>query len=77
MHSFTTALPFAGTALMSHQKPLTVAGLRRGSAAAGLSQTAVICWGLQQAAGLGAAEGSCRGHRGAGVCRAPQVRADR
>ena len=77
MHSFATALPFSGTALTSHQKPLTVAGLCRGGTAAGLSQTAVNCWGLQQVAGLGAAEGFCCGHRGAGACRAPQVWADR
>lgn len=55
MGSFATAFPFAGAALISHQKPLSVAGLCRGSAAAGLSQIAVNCWGLQWATGLGGA----------------------
>lgn len=65
MDSFATALPSAGAALTSHQKPLAVAGLCQSRAAAGLSQTAVNCWGLWRATGLGAAEGFCCRHRGA------------
>lgn len=77
MDSFTTSLPSAGAALASHQKALAVAGLCQGSAAAGLSQTAVNCWGLQRAMALGAAEDFCCSHGGAGACRALQALAGR
>lgn len=77
MDSFAAAFPFAGAALTSHQKALAVVGLCQGSAAAGLSQTAGNCWGLQRAMGLAATEGFCHGHGGARAHRAPPERADR